>query len=109
MGYIAIGQVGDEVPAITKSTTESYITVSQVMSQNWTFYIFKLTVEETQCQSQNLKNNDTKMFTQWIHILYLLYTKKYSIFKPHHDVSNKIYCFNKSLWDFIVYVTFPKT
>ena len=34
MGYIAIGQVGDEVPAITKSTTESYITVSQVMSQN---------------------------------------------------------------------------
>merc|ERR1719491_887318 len=34
MGYIAIGQVGDEVPAITKSKTESYITVSQVMSQN---------------------------------------------------------------------------
>ena len=34
MGYIAIGQVGDEAPAITKSKTESYITVSQMMSQN---------------------------------------------------------------------------
>ena len=87
MGYIAIGQVGDEAPAITKSTTESYIKVSQMMSQNWTFTLLSWLLKK---HGANLKTqkirNDTKMFFSEF-TFYIYYTLKNTLFLSL-DMSN---------------------